>query len=62
MGKTGKMSPKLKLGCNSCSKKSELDDLNFGDIKLSFPETQSSKIITLKGGMKPKPSKTKSLF
>lgn len=62
MDKTGKMSPKLKLGCNSCNKKAELDDLNFGDIKLSFPETQSSKIITLKGRMKPKPSKVKSLF
>lgn len=56
------MSPKLKLGCSSCNKKSEFDDLNFGDIKLSFPETQSSKITTLKGRMKSKPSKTKSLF
>lgn len=56
------MSPKLKLGCSSCNKKSELDDLNFGDIKLSFPESQSSKIVTLKGRIKPKQSKTKSLF
>lgn len=62
MDKIGKMSPKLKLGCSSCNKKSEFDDLNFGDIKLSFPETQSSKITTLKGRMKSKPSKTKSLF